>query len=88
MSILEAVERSLKDFHPKTHRQFVVFNIARRLDDQPRLAKYLTLSNEHPKRLLLEAARIALSETKAQGGVAGDRFFALLDKWAREEEAL
>ena len=39
--ILETVEQSLTDFRPKTAREFVALQIARRFDDVGRLAQYL-----------------------------------------------
>lgn len=85
MSILEAVEASLKDFRPKTHRQFTVVNIARRFDDLDRLAKYLNVCDQHPKKVLIEAARLAQQQVALEGGRASDRFFEILDRFAREE---
>jgi len=85
MSILGAVEASLKDFRPKNHRQFTVRNIARRFNDLPNLAKYLLVCERHPKNVLLEAARLADQQSKAEGIAASMRFFELLDKFAREE---
>ena len=85
MSILDTVEHSLRYFRPKTHRQFVVFNIARRFDDLPNLARYLNVSNEHPKRVLLEAARLAERRVLEEGGSPSERFFELLEDWSRKE---
>ncbi len=85
MSILGAVEASLKDFRPKTHRQFTVLNIARRFDDLDRLAKYLNVCDRHPKKVLLEAARLAQQQASLEGGRAPDRFFELLSQFASEE---
>jgi len=84
MSILGVVEASLKDFRPKSHRQFIVFNIARRFDDLDRLAKYLNLCDQHPKKVLIEAARLAQHHVTLEGGRAPDRFFEILDRFARE----
>ncbi|MFA5897645.1 MAG: hypothetical protein WC829_00895 [Hyphomicrobium sp.] len=85
MSILGAVEASLKDFRPKTHRQFTVLNIARRFDDLDRLAKYLNICDQHPKKVLLEAARLAQQKVTLEGGRAPDRFFGILEQFAKEE---
>ena len=87
MSILGAVEASLKDFRPKNHRQFTVRNIARRFNDLPNLAKYLLVCERHPKNLLLEAARLAQQQAQAEGIHAPDRFFELLERFARQEAA-
>jgi hypothetical protein len=87
MSILGAVEASLKDFRPKNHRQFTVRNIAHRFNDLHNLAKYLLVCEQHPKRVLLEAARLAQQQAQAEGIQAPDRFFDLLDRFAREEGA-
>jgi len=85
MSILETVADSLKDFRPKTHRQFVVFNIARRFNDLSNLAHYLNICDRHPKKVLLEAARLAERHGLQDDGSPAKRFFELLDDWSREE---
>jgi hypothetical protein len=85
MAILDAVEASLRDFRPKTHRQFVVFSIATRFNDLSNLARYLNASEGHPKRVLLEAARVAERRAQDGGAHAPDVFFGLLADWRREE---
>ena len=87
MSILDTVEASLANFRPRTHRQFVVFNIARRFNDLSNLARYLNVCDAHPKKVLLEAARLAERHAGVVGASAIDRFFALLEEWARKEAA-
>ena len=87
MPILDTVEASLINFRPKSHRQFVVFNIARRYDDLYNLARYLNVCDLHPKKVLLEAARLAEKRSATEGGSAIDRFFALLDEWSQKEAA-
>jgi hypothetical protein len=84
MSILDAVERSLRDFHPKTHREFVLFNIARKFNDAPSLARYLNAGAGFPKKVLLEAARLAQMRAAERGDVPSDVFFRLLDQWRKE----
>jgi hypothetical protein len=84
MLILDAVEASLADFRPKTHRQFVVFNIATRFNDVANLARYLNIAPRHPKRVLMEAARLAESKGGAPDQVVG-AFFALLTSWEGKE---
>ena len=85
MPILDAVDHSLKHFRPKTHRQFVLFSIARRFDDLSNLARYLNLSNDHPKKVLLEAARLAEQRALEDGRPAAKWFFDLLEDWHRKE---
>ena len=85
MPILDTVEDSLKYFRPKTHRQFVVFHIARRFDDLHNLAHYLNVCDAHPKKMLLEAARLAERSALQDGRPPATRFFALLDDWSRKE---
>jgi hypothetical protein len=87
MPILDAVEEGLANFRPKSHRQFVVFNIARRFNDLYNLARYLNVCDTHPKKVLLEAARLAERHATLEGGSAIDRFFALVEEWARKEAA-
>ncbi len=54
VDILNAVEHSLADFRPRTSREFVALQIARRFDDFDRLARYLTVGRACPKKLMLE----------------------------------
>ena len=81
MPILDTVEDSLKHFRPKTHRQLVVFSIARRFDDLSNLARYLNVSDAHPKKVLLEAARLAEQRALTDDRPAAEWFFDLLEDW-------
>lgn len=85
MPILDTVEHSLKHFRPKTHRQLVLLNIARRFDDVSNLARYLNLSDAHPKRVLLEAARLAELHALEDGRSAATWFFDILEDWRQKE---
>ena len=85
--MLETEEASLKDFRPKPHRQFVVFHIARRFDDLPNLARYLNICDQHPKKVLLEAARLARKSGMEHGGSVPEHFFKLLASWQKERAA-
>ena len=85
MPILDTVEDSLAHFRPKTHRQFIVLNIARRFDDLPNLARYLNVCDQHPKNILLEAARRAEARALQESTPPKELFFRLLDEWSREE---
>ncbi len=87
MPILDIVSESLKDFRPKNQRQFVVLNIARRFNDLFNLARYLNVCERHPKKVLLEAARLAEQQAQAAGNSPVERFFELLSDWAREEDS-
>lgn len=87
MPILETVEASLKHFRPKTHRQFVAFNIASRFDDLGNLARYLNVSAAHPKKMLLEAARLAEQRALRDGSRPADLFFEFLTDWSRKESS-
>ncbi len=86
MPILETVEKGLKDFRPKTHRQFVVFNIAQRFGDLANLARYLNVCDGHPKKVLLEAARLAEQHALRDETSPVEVFFRLLAEWRREED--
>jgi hypothetical protein len=86
MPILDTVEHSLKTFRPKTHRQFAVFYIARRFNDLSNLARYLNICSLHPKKELLEAARLAEQRCMESGRPPIEPFFELLEEWRRREE--
>lgn len=82
-TILERVEDWLRDFRPRTHRQFVALQICRRFDDLPNLARYLQGAERHPKKVLLEAARLA-GQRGPDDGPAAKVFFELLDQFEKE----
>ena len=84
MLLLDAVEASLKDFRPKTHRQFVVFNIATRFNDVSNLARYLNVCYQ-PKRVLLAAARAAEQISFRTGEAPIEPFFQFLADQDRKE---
>lgn len=84
MSILETVEASLRQFRPKTYRQFVAFNVASRFDDLPNLARYLNVCDRHPKNVQLEAARLAEQRARTSNVHPAELYFALLEDWGKE----
>lgn len=81
MSILETYQHSLTHFVPKTRRQFTLLQIARRFEDTQRLAKYLTLDEALPRKLLIEAARLSARDHPTDRTRAANEFFAALDRW-------
>jgi len=87
MTILEKVEAGLQDFHPRNQREFVVLQIARHFKDEENLARYLNVTQEHPKKVLLEAARLALERHQPDGAALPDVFFELLEKFREEDHA-
>jgi hypothetical protein len=84
MTVLERVEQSLESFKPRNRREFVVLQIAQRFNDIGRLAKYLNAAGEHPKNVLLEAARLATKRAEESGQSAPLHFFDLLDEFRKE----
>lgn len=85
MTILDSVEDSLREFRPKTHRQFVAFNIARQFNDLGNLARYLNVCGSQPKKVLLEAARLAQVRASDDRRNIPEVFFELLADWSRED---
>jgi hypothetical protein len=84
MSILERVEASLADFQPRTQREFVALQIARRFDDLHRLPRYVLAAQRHSKRVLLEAARTAALQRALNRAPTSDLFFEILAERDRE----
>ena len=84
MSILDRVEAGLANFHPRNQREFVVLQIARRFNDEANLARYLNLTHDNPKKLLLEAARLAVQRHQPDGPSLPDLFFELITKFEQE----
>jgi hypothetical protein len=83
-SILERVEHSLADFRPRNQREFVALQIARRFQDTHRLARYLTVARDHPKKVMLEAARLAVLRQQLNRASAPELFFELIDEFDKE----
>jgi hypothetical protein len=78
MTILEHVEAALGDFRPRNEREFVALQLARRFDDLPHLARYLTAAQRYPKRVLLEAAKTARLRHELNRAPLSDLFFEVL----------
>ena len=78
MSILEQVEASLADFQPRNQREFVALQIARRFDDLQRLPRYLLVAQNHPKRVLLDAAQTAVLRHELNRTPTSELFFEIL----------
>lgn len=85
--ILDRVEMSLSEFRPRTQREFVALQIARRFNDTHRLGRYLTVARDHPKNVLLEAARLAMLRHELNRTAMGDLFFELVAEFDREDAA-
>lgn len=76
--VLDAVDRAVQGFVPRTQREFVALQIARRFHDTHRLARYVVVAKDHPKRIMLEAARVAWMRHELNRAPAGDLFFEVL----------
>lgn len=76
--ILNRIDDALADFRPTTGREYVALQIARRFNDTHRLARYLIVARDHPKRVLLEAARQAMIRRDLNRTAPGDLFFEVL----------
>ena len=81
MSILETYERSFEHFVPRSHREFVLLQIAQRFQDTGRLVAYLTVPSDIPKKVLLEAARLAERAHPGSVQKASAEFFESLKRW-------
>ena len=84
MTVLERVERSLEAFRPRNRKQFVALQIAQRFEDTGRLALYLNAAEQHPRNVLLEAARLAAKRRDEVGEPVASIFFELLAKFGKE----
>jgi hypothetical protein len=82
-TLLDQVDRSLANFRPKNGREYVALQIARRFHDTHRLGRYLLAAQQHPKRVLLEAARQAILRQELNRTSAGDLFFEVLHEFER-----
>ena len=85
--ILDRVENSLQEFRPRNQREFVALQIARRFQDAQHLARYLNVARSHPKKVLLEAARLAVLRRDLNRTSLPDLFFEVLAEFDREERS-
>jgi hypothetical protein len=76
--VLDRVDASLQEFRPRNQAEFVALQIARRFHDTHRLARYVLAAKDHPKRVLLEAARLAILRHELNRTPLSDLFFELL----------
>jgi len=78
MDILDAVEATLADFHPRTPSEFAALQIARRFHDLRRLPRYVLAAKQFSKHALLDAARTAVLRHELNRTPAADLFFEIL----------
>lgn len=78
MNILERIESNLSDFRPRSPREFVALQVARRFDDLPNLARYLLAAKHHSKRALLDAAKTARTRHELNRAPLAQLFFEVL----------
>jgi hypothetical protein len=83
MNILDHLDGSLKAFRPKSQREFVALQLARRFNVMHRLPRYLMAAQRHPKTVLLEAAKTARLRHQLNRTPVSDLFFEVLAE--REE---
>jgi hypothetical protein len=76
--ILDRVSGVLEDFVPRTQREYVALQIARRFHDIHRLGRYIVVARDHPKRIMIEAARVASLRHELNRTPIGDLFFEVL----------
>ena len=76
--ILDHIEQGLKEFRPRTGREYVALQIATRFNDVHRLARYLVVAKSHSKREMLKAARDAMLQRNLNRASTGDLFFELI----------
>lgn len=82
--ILDRVEGALQKFVPRTQREYVALQIARRFQDTHRLGRYIVVARDHPKKIMVEAARVALLRHELNRAPAGDLFFEVLAEFDQE----
>lgn len=83
--VLDRVDQALADFRPKNQREFVALQIARRFHDTNRLARYVLVAQSHPKKVMLEAARLAMLQHELNRTSASDLFFEVITKFDAED---
>lgn len=83
-SVLDRVDGAVARFVPRNQREYVALQIARRFHDTHRLARYILVAQDHPKRLMLEAARVAMLRHDLNRSPLGDLFFEVLSDFDKE----
>jgi hypothetical protein len=83
--LFDRIEGSLQEFRPKNTREFVALQIARRFNDLDSLARYLNVSREFPKNVLLEAARLAALRHTLNRAALPQLFFEVLDEFRKAD---
>jgi hypothetical protein len=79
--VLDQVDRSLTNFRPRNGREYVALQIAKRFNDTHRLGRYIVVARDHPRRVMLEAARQATLRHGLNRASAGDLFFEILTEF-------
>jgi hypothetical protein len=85
MNILERIESNLSDFRPRTQREFVALQLARRFDDLSNLARYLVAAQHHSKHSMFEAAKTAHTRHELNRAPIAQLFFEALAERERIE---
>ena len=81
MNILEQVEASLRNFRPRNQREYTALQLARRFNDLPNLAKYVTAAKRFSRRQMLDAARTARTRHELNRAPVAQLFFEVLGEW-------
>lgn len=84
MNILEQIDAALADFRPRSPREFVALQLARRFNDLPNLARYLVVAQRHSKRTMLDAAKDARLRHELNRTPISQLFFEILTE--REQQ--
>ena len=82
--ILNQVEASLAEFRPRTQRELVALQIAKRFNDVERLAKYIIAAQLYSKKTLLEAAQQATKRSEETGEAVTAILFEVLGQVGEE----
>jgi hypothetical protein len=83
--VLDRVDAALSSFQPRTQREFVALQISRKFNDTHRLGRYILVASTHPKKLMLEAARLATMRHELNRAPLGDLFFELIAEFDKED---
>lgn len=84
MNILQHLDATLADFRPRTPREFVALQLARRFDDLHNLARYLVVAKQHSKRAMLQAANDARVRHQLNRAPIAELFFEIITERDRQ----
>lgn len=81
MNTPEQPDQSLRDFGPKSPREYLALQLARRFNDLPNLTKYLLVAKAYTTRQMLTSVEQAQARHELKPAPMSELFFEILSEW-------